>query len=180
MSIIQEALKKVQKYAQDGQSRTPYQQKYGPEERPLIEKPPAKSAGKISFEKIALKIAIPLVVIALLIVTGIIAGQFLRKAARAGKAAVITPAAPSQDAAYKPIKPSETIAETPPKSAETKAQAPEFILNGIMYLEGGPRAIINDSMVEVGDNVSGAVIVKINRKSVILQFNGTEITLNLK
>jgi len=58
--------------------------------------------------------------------------------------------------------------------------APEFALNGIMYLEGAPRAIINDVVVEVGDTVSGAKVVRIDRQSAVVEYNGAEIVLNLK
>ena len=180
MSIIQEALKKVQRYAKDDRSRTPRQQEYEPERaRPLDEAPSEKSADSFSIKKIDPKIAITLAVITL-IIAAIITGRSLHKNGQAVKMAVTAPAAPAQEAAYKPEKPAETAAEITPKLVETKPQLPELILNGIMYVAGIPRAIINNSMVEVGDDVSGAAIIKINRKNVILRFNGIDITLNLK
>lgn len=57
---------------------------------------------------------------------------------------------------------------------------PELVLNGIMYLDGGPRAIINGSMVEAGDMVSGAKVTSITRDTVVLSYNSGEITLKLK
>jgi hypothetical protein len=49
-----------------------------------------------------------------------------------------------------------------------------------MSLEGEPRAIINNAMVELGDEVDGARVVKIEKRSVLLRKGETEITLNLK
>jgi hypothetical protein len=63
---------------------------------------------------------------------------------------------------------------------EKKPASPEFVLNGIMYLEGSPRAIVNDVMVEPGDTVNGAKVVKIDRQDVVLLYNGSEIVLKLK
>ena len=60
------------------------------------------------------------------------------------------------------------------------AQPPEFILNGIMYLQEGPQAIINSTVVRTGDMISGAIVKTINRNNVLLDFNDTEIALTLK
>lgn len=61
-----------------------------------------------------------------------------------------------------------------------KPNVPELVLNGIMYLEDGPRALINNSIVEKGDTIGGAKVISINKKSVILESENNEITLNLK
>lgn len=67
------------------------------------------------------------------------------------------------------------------KSAfEGKTQVPSNLaLNGIMYLVERPQAIINDSVVEVGDIVDGAKVTRINNSSVLLNYNDAEITLTL-
>lgn len=59
-------------------------------------------------------------------------------------------------------------------------QSPDFVLNGIMYLETGPRAIINDSVVEEGDTINGAKVTSIKRQSVTLDDKGKEIDLRLR
>ena len=56
---------------------------------------------------------------------------------------------------------------------------PNLALNGIMYLAERPQAIINDSVVTVGDTVGGAKVTRINNSSVLLNYNGLEITLTL-
>jgi len=58
--------------------------------------------------------------------------------------------------------------------------APDLELNGIMYLEERPRAIINGNMVEVGESVNGARINAITNSSVLLNYNDLDITLKLK
>ncbi|MCM8761506.1 MAG: hypothetical protein NC938_01080 [Candidatus Omnitrophica bacterium] len=66
------------------------------------------------------------------------------------------------------------------KEAVYAARAPRLELNGIMYLEEGPRALVNNSIVQVGDVISGAKVTKINKNSVVLIYSDIEITLNLK
>lgn len=57
--------------------------------------------------------------------------------------------------------------------------SPNLALNGIMYLAERPQAIINDSVVMVGDTVGGAKVTRINNSSVLLNYNGLEMTLTL-
>jgi len=61
-----------------------------------------------------------------------------------------------------------------------RAAPPDLALNGIMYLEGGARALVNNAIVGVGDMIGGATVVAITKKSVILTYNNVEITLLLK
>lgn len=65
-------------------------------------------------------------------------------------------------------------------SGTALVHAPDLELNGIMYMQETPRAIINGNMVEVGESVSGAKIDAINKDSVLLNYNDLEITLKLK
>jgi hypothetical protein len=82
---------------------------------------------------------------------------------------------------FQPQQPAGAAASSVESTSVTAAQAaPEFVLNGIMYLEGSPRAIINDSMVEEGEMVNGARVVKIDKKKVLLEYDGAEIILDLK
>ena len=63
---------------------------------------------------------------------------------------------------------------------EPKEIKPQFILNGIMYLNDGPQAIINNSTVSEGEMTGGAKVMRINKNNVVLNFNDLEITLSLK
>ncbi len=66
----------------------------------------------------------------------------------------------------------ETIAPEP--------EVPTLVLNGIMYSNENPQAIINNGIVEEGDVVSGATVVKIDNKKALLLYNDEEIVLTLK
>lgn len=52
-------------------------------------------------------------------------------------------------------------------------------LQGIIYDKTYPRAIINDTVVKVGDTVEGAKVMKIDEKSVSMSLRDKEITLKL-
>jgi len=54
-----------------------------------------------------------------------------------------------------------------------------FVLNGIMQLVDGPRAIINDIIVGEGETIGGAKVTKIKKDSVILNYNDSEVDLNI-
>ncbi|MFA6078483.1 MAG: hypothetical protein WC779_01920, partial [Candidatus Omnitrophota bacterium] len=72
------------------------------------------------------------------------------------------------------------IAKTLPIARIGVSDAPSFVLNGIMYLEAGPKAIIDGNVVEEGDVIKGAIVKTINKNSVILNYKNLEISLNLK
>jgi hypothetical protein len=93
-----------------------------------------------------------------------------------------------QEVSYKPIVKNEisstgaAVSQSQPISSigiPRVLRGPDLTLNGIMYLEEGPRAIINNFIVEIGDFVSGAKVTRINRQSVILEYENVEITLSL-
>jgi hypothetical protein len=92
---------------------------------------------------------------------------------------------PAQEVSYRPLPRQDSgqqgqLPETALRPAAFTSGAPNLALNGIMYIEESPRAIINNSIVEAGDSISGARVVRIERKSVTLVYNDVEITLNLK
>ena len=59
-------------------------------------------------------------------------------------------------------------------------QPNEFMLSGIMHLEDGPRAIINNMKVSKGDDIDGAKVVSITDETVVLKKQDSEIKLHLK
>ena len=65
-------------------------------------------------------------------------------------------------------------------SSAAFVNAPELELNGIMYLQERPRAIINGNVVGVGESVNGARIDTITSNAVLLNYDNLEITLKLK
>lgn len=54
-----------------------------------------------------------------------------------------------------------------------------FILNGIVYDEKKPLAVINDKIVEVGSLVGDAAVMEINPDSVKLNRNGEDFVIYL-
>lgn len=59
-------------------------------------------------------------------------------------------------------------------------QPPVFALNGIMYIENKPQAIINGYILEEGDEINGAKILTIEKDCVLLYLNDSNIKLDLK
>ncbi|MBN2453090.1 MAG: general secretion pathway protein GspB [Candidatus Omnitrophica bacterium] len=201
MSIIQEALKKAQT---DLKKRPVFQpiaypnkieQKKSVEEKPA-EKPVPVYAVKAAAVEAAAKKPFPAKVIAitlfaaLLLAAGLVSTRYFMQVRKDGvltspelmrEAAVESPVESglyqSVDA-YKelPLPPADSVVVKP----ESFASRPTLGLNGIMYKEENPKAIVNNVIVEEGDTVMGAKVVKINPKSVLLEYNGTEITLILK
>ncbi len=70
-----------------------------------------------------------------------------------------------------------TVTNVGPVSSVPEQQAlPVFRLNGIIYTVRRPSAILNGQTVCVGDQVSGATVVGIDRTRVTLQINGQRKT----
>lgn len=87
-----------------------------------------------------------------------------------------------QDVTYKSIAAKDAANASAGVPAKTSGgiDAPRLVLNGIMYIEDAPRAIINNAIVREGGTVAGATVVRINERSAILKKGSLEITLTLK
>lgn len=186
MSIIQEALKKVQDYSRGKGAIQPEAQSVGldgsvPEGTGPIQ---VKSQFFVKNRRVIILGSIALALVMILSAKQLILGILSVNSQNAGKAEAGQVTFPSQEVVYRPIAGNDTKPEAQApilqKSIELKPQYPDLTLNGIMFLEAGPRAIINNSIVGVGDTVSGATVTKINRRSVALEYSGVEITLSLK
>lgn len=159
MSIIQEALKKAQSDIKPAARETA--------------KAPVAGKASSAVKRLPLadkKALMAVMLLALMAFAVFSAGRFLRKTDHG------TSAADSQVVSYKPLIGSQS--ENP--AALKTPESPKLVLNGIMYLEDGPRAIINNLIVGLGDTVSAAKITAINRQSVVLEYENVEITLSLK
>lgn len=66
------------------------------------------------------------------------------------------------------------------KPVSTPALFPVLNLNGIVYDEERPYAIINNRVLLKGDTIEGATLIEINRDNVKFMFNDKEIVLNAK
>jgi putative nucleotidyltransferase with HDIG domain len=77
--------------------------------------------------------------------------------------------------------PQVTVTNAPPPTLAPKEQPqPVFRINGIIYTVRRPSAIVNGQTVYVGDWVSGATVVSIDRTQVTLQLNGQRKTCVLR
>ncbi|MDP3804632.1 MAG: hypothetical protein Q8Q87_03665 [Candidatus Omnitrophota bacterium] len=158
MSIVQEALKKAQNYRQSDAEQSPSKKKFGP-------------------------VVLLIVFIALLGVTIKQASFSSGKSdSRAGSALT--------EAIYKPISSldmksgdypvAEPFTSSAPKPTAVSGKFPNFILNGIMELADGPRAIINNVIVATGDMIGGATVKKIDKDRVLLQKDDSVVTLGME
>jgi hypothetical protein len=199
MSIIQEALKKAQNKQAEKKADN-YSEPPKVEQPVIIQKKAVTTIKKVQKAKPFLPKMIFFVLLAVAVVVAGIVFFMPRQSVNDTPTAVITPVtsenAPSrqevvrksQDNSPEPANSSVADAvnaesAAAPKMAPSSPSAetpPSFILNGIMYLEKGPKAIIDGSTVIEGDVIKGATVVKINPNSVILNFNDLEIRLNLK
>jgi len=60
------------------------------------------------------------------------------------------------------------------------SDSPRFILNGVMQLVDGPRAIINNVIVGIGDVVDGAKVENIEKDGVTLKTIDRQIKVEMK
>jgi len=67
----------------------------------------------------------------------------------------------------------------PDNPEEEPAERPSWTLNGILYSDTSPAAVINHVIVSTGDKINGAEVVAIYRDRVILDWNGQSQTLQL-
>lgn len=194
MSIIQEALKKVQK---DVERALPAQEQTG-KEAACFERAELSAHGSPRTEKSPSVYAPYLLAVLFLLGAAAIYGlRYHAKGAPDGppaefadiaatpETAASAPAAvrvrpePATKPGFLPAELIKGVASIP-FGAVKRSGAEALVLNGIMYLDDGPRAIINNSIVTEGESVEGAVVKRINRKSVILSSGGSEFTIDLK
>jgi len=64
-----------------------------------------------------------------------------------------------------------------PVSRPSEPVKPRWFLDGILYDEKTPSAIINKKIVRNGDNIDGARVVQIDKQKVTLEKNGLRFTL---
>lgn len=189
MSIIQEALKRAQYDYTDKKSLPPVNEKIGQEPAAL------PSAETIDLRMVTKKIGIIVYVIVLLaLVTGFgIRALFIRMAA---PVRVDRGSENSMPIAQKVILPDNPVSPSLPSKAVvqatknlfTKAVQPSapssLVLNGIMYIKGNPKAIINGTVVTEGDVIGGATVTSITQNNVMLKYNNNdnkvEMALKLK
>lgn len=187
MSIIQEALKRAQYNYTDKKSLPPVSEKS--EQEPVVPSP----AEAIDLRVITKKMGIIVYVIVLLaLVTGFgIRALFLKMAALGkGKESENLIAAAQKAIPDNPVSPSlpSTVVARATEKLFAKAIQPSspssLVLNGIMYIEKNPKAIINGMVVTEGDVIGGATVTSITQNNVMLKYNNNdnkvEMALKLK
>ena len=183
MSIIQEALKK----AQDNytERKSPVQAKEILAEAAAPK--PIEVIHKFSVNKSVPRIIYIIALLAL--VTGFGIRTIFVTIASNGKDKISQTLAPAD---HKPAP--ATIASGSAERATDKLvnfvsaglinRAPDLILNGIMYVEERPKAIINGTVVTEGDVISGATVTSIKADRALVKSNNSdnkvEMALTLK
>ncbi|MEP0827289.1 MAG: hypothetical protein HRF51_02105 [bacterium] len=66
-----------------------------------------------------------------------------------------------------------------PPAVVSENNAPGWTLNGILYDETDPSAIIDGKLVKVGAEINGARVLNIRKKAVTLDINGSSVELTL-
>ncbi len=189
MSIIQEALKRAQ-YNYAGKKGLP-QAHEGPMQEPVILAPAEALDARVITRKIAV---IVYIIVLLALVTGFgIRALFLKMVTidkeKRSKDLIAAARKTDPDKAVPPSLSSiaaERATERPSALASSGQtnQSPNLVLNGIMYVEEKPKAIINGMVVREGDVISGATVTFITENNVLLKYNNNdnqvEVTLKLK
>jgi len=77
--------------------------------------------------------------------------------------------------------PPETEAPVPvaPVEAVPPSDPPRLVLQGTSVLDGRPVAVVSDRRVFEGDTIEGATVIRIEERSVELEFEGKRFTLTL-
>jgi hypothetical protein len=179
MSVIQDALRKAQG-------------EYVEKKAPRIVKEDAtrlKTEVQTSQEtKRSIPMRLPALVgifIGLLLVYGLrLSLQYLGMPEKSAKAPdkVETTAVRQENTAISPSAAKRADSFSLPKMNPVNLITPRpsnFILNGIMYVENKPQAIINGYVLEDGDKINGAIVLAIEKDCVLLDFNDTDIKLEL-
>ena len=69
------------------------------------------------------------------------------------------------------------VAESALEISPADFKRPELILNGIIWVPGKPRAILNGKHVLTEGMIEGAKVIEIRKNEVKMKFNGQEWTL---
>ena len=91
-----------------------------------------------------------------------------------------------RDDPFAPLPRTKPSSQPKPLMTENHQQAPghgptlePLSLNGIVWSQALPQAIINDTLVGIGESVAGRTVVSIGRDRVVLAADGNQVTLEL-
>ncbi len=74
-----------------------------------------------------------------------------------------------------PVQPETT--KTPEVSSESELPLPALTITGVVWNSKRPQAIINENVVDVGDEIEGVKIIGIKKTAIDVMFQGREITI---
>jgi len=175
MSIIQEALKKIDEDSKKPEIRTIETVRPAPvvkEEQPIkvVSSPYVDSAQNKSVRMVYI---VSIAVLAAILI-GILIMAFQTPAPHVKRKVVAT------SVLLPKIEPAPQVREErPAQNHGNIVDLGGFILDGIMYIADRPRAIINNIIVGEGESIDGANVAKINKDNVVLKYNESEVTLKL-
>jgi hypothetical protein len=170
VSIIQEALKKVGT-GQSRETQSPPPPNAAPPET-AVKKPVSAAATQKS--EPGLKVIYYTIAALLVVILIGIAARISHSPAPVSTRHAVTPKK------IEPIMPTiEKREESPAPKKRKRENIGGFVLNGIMYLVDGPRAIINDIIVGEGESVGGAKVQKIKKDQVVLEYDDSEVELSI-
>ncbi len=182
MSLIQEALEKVQdnRSGKTGPGQGDNAALSSPEARPILvkdllsERPGSRPVKKkFDMSRFASKHAVFFSAVAFAVV--VLSAAFIIAGNRtADKDAAAEPFT-TRSSGYAPV-----IAKLRNAVSARSAAVPNLALNGIMYEDENPRAIVNGYTVREGGSVSGAVVKEIRKDCVVLSTPDAEVTLRLQ
>lgn len=194
MSIIQDALKKTENYIDKKRPdiRKKFEEGISFKETVPVEKTPALSKKIIYVSISAFFILIILVALSVkqfLLVTSVtnklktkVTGEETAKPAVTALPAVMPRAEIKKMLSENAKVTEELAAYTKPQPAPSVSgpKMPNLTLNGIMYREEDPQAIINNYILKEGETINGARIIKIKPDVIILDYEGAEVILKLR
>ena len=116
------------------------------------------------------------------LVLGIISAAILWNVLSKARSVPVSAAAPLPPQIQPPLLPSPSpVAVQPPLSPPVQPeieQPPSLTLNGIFFSEDkGSWALIDNTIVRVGDTIKGAILENIGETEVVLSYKGKEIKL---
>jgi hypothetical protein len=78
-----------------------------------------------------------------------------------------------------PARGSTAASEAPAAPAEPAGSFPRLVLQGTSVIDGEPVAVISDRRVFEGDQIDGALVIRIGERVVELEFEGRRFTISL-
>ena len=172
MSLIEEALRRAQRGLQPERRETPIRVQIPDPAPVIVEPPPAAGAPVAEASDEASRPMVNWAVIGLIGGAAVGAIVWIAWGYWAPPAVSQPVAAQSTQAVRAPA-----IAEPAIRALSRRALPPVLALNGVVEGTGEPLAIVNGSMLRVGDTIEGATLIEIKTDTVTLRWRDQELIL---